>query len=65
MSYEERLELATDNVIRECKEILSRNWNRVWFDHWLRMDGDMAFGDCYTAKFKEQFADYINNDIEY
>jgi hypothetical protein len=63
MSYEERFQLVRASLIKYCKECVSENWERM-FDMWLSCEADMEFGHGYQDKFKEQFGDYITDEIK-
>jgi hypothetical protein len=63
MSYEVKFEYVRVNLIEHCLNRVKNNWERG-FDMWLMCEADMAFGDAYQVKFKEEFNDYINSDTE-
>jgi hypothetical protein len=63
MSYEERFERVRVSLINHCLTCVRENWNRM-FDMWLTCDADMEFGDGYQNTFKEQFEQYMNNDVK-
>jgi hypothetical protein len=63
MSYHDKFELVRTSLISHCKDCIIRNWERM-FDMWLQMEADMEFGYGYQNKFKEQFNQYMNSDIE-
>lgn len=63
MAYEEKFELVRNSLISYCKECISENYERM-FDMWLSMEADMEFGLGYQDKFKEQFGDYITDEIK-
>jgi hypothetical protein len=63
MSYEEKFERVRVSLINHCLEHVKENWNNM-FDMWLTCDADMAFGYSYQGKFKEEFEEYMNGDIE-
>ncbi len=63
MSYEEKFDLVRKALISYCKERIIENWERM-FDMWLTSDADMEFGYGYQNKFKEQFSQYMNSEIE-
>ena len=63
MHYEQRLALVKHAIIEDCRKRISDNWEDK-FDMWLNMEADMEFGHSYQDNFKEQFAKYMNKDIE-
>ena len=63
MAYHDKFELVRTSLISHCKDCIIRNWERM-FDMWLLCEADMEFGHGYQDKFKEQFSQYMNSDIE-
>ena len=63
MAYEQRFELVRTSLINHCKKCISDNWEQM-FDMWLSCEASMVFGYGYQNKFKEQFSQYMNTDIE-
>jgi hypothetical protein len=61
--YEERFELVRESIITHFKRCISENWERM-FDMWLSCEADMVFGYGYQTKFKEQYSQYMNSDID-
>jgi len=52
------------SFIKICQESIARHYDEPMFDMWLSMDADMVFGDNYIHLFKEQYGDYITEEIE-
>lgn len=64
MAYSQKFELVTESLIDYCKECIIENWERS-FNMWLKYEADMVFGYGYQNKFKEQFNQYMNSEIEW
>jgi hypothetical protein len=66
MSYEEKFERVRSKILEDSKKIVIDNYQTQnnYFDMWLMADADMEFGNTYVNKFKEEFSDYMNSDIE-
>lgn len=61
--YNEKLELATNAIITECKKRITDNWNSK-FDVWLYCDADSEFPSVYKKYMKEHFSNYITIHVE-
>jgi len=64
MKYSDKFQLVRASLISYSKQCISENWNKM-FDMWLSCEADMEFGHGYQNKFKEQFSQYMNSDIEH
>lgn len=62
MTYEQKFDLVRNRLISYCKSCISENYGRM-FDMWLRYDADMEFGHGYQDTFKQNFGDYITDEI--
>lgn len=64
MAYEQKFELVRTSFISYYKECIIENWEPM-FDMWLTSgDAQSEFGNGYQNKFKEQFSQYMNLEIE-
>lgn len=63
MSYSEKFERVRTSLIDYCKQRVIQNWDHM-FDMWLNCEADLELGDGYQNKFKEEFSQYMNEDIE-
>ena len=63
MAYYEKFQLVRESLISYCKELITDNHHRM-FHMWLSCEADTGFGHGYLNKFKEQFGDYITEEIE-
>ena len=63
MHYEQRLALVKHAIVDDCRKLIRNNWEKK-FNMWLIMEADIEFGYSYQNKFKEQFAKYMNSDVE-
>lgn len=63
MSYSDQIVLVKYAIIDYCRDCITENWSDV-FDMWLIHEADMDLGHGYQNKFKEQFADHINEKTE-
>ena len=63
MSYSDKLQLVKQALIKDCKDRICDNWNKM-FDMWLSVEAHMEFGDLYQFHFKKEFSQYITSEIE-
>jgi hypothetical protein len=61
MSYEERFELTTHDILNDIKKSISENYD-VYFDMWLSCEADLP--EIYRYYFKEHFGDLITDEIK-
>lgn len=63
MTYSEKFELVRKSLISYCKQSIIEYWEKC-FDMWLSEEADMVFGNGYKNKFKEQFSQYMNSEVD-
>jgi len=63
MTYEQKFDAASKKFIVYCKGLITENFDQM-FDMWLQMEADMEFGHGYEKIFKEQFGNYITEDVK-
>jgi len=61
MTYKHKLSIIKISLIDHCDKVIMDNHNKM-FDMWLSMEADMAFGDGYLDRFKEQFGKYMTSE---
>ncbi len=61
--YNEKLKLATNAIVAECKKLITNNWNSM-FGMWLSCEADWEFPHVYEKYMKEQFEKYMTKDIK-
>ncbi len=60
--YNEKLELATNAIIAECKQRITDNWDKM-FDMWLSCEADWEFPHVYEKHMKKYFDKYVTKDV--
>ena len=61
MSYEQKFEKVKAELIKFVKEKISSRYN---YNNEFHMWSYSAIKEEYVSKFKEEFSEYINDDIE-
>ena len=61
MSYEQKFEIVKQSLINFVKEKISSRYN---YNNEFHMWSYSAIKEAYVSKFKEEFSEYMNKDIE-
>lgn len=61
MSYEQKFEIVKQSIIKFVKEQISSRYN---YNNEFHMWSYYAIKEAYVSKFKEEFSEYMNHDIE-
>lgn len=61
MSYEQKFEIVKQSLINFVKEKISSRYN---YNNEFHMWSYSAIKEAYVSKFKEEFSEYMNDDIE-
>ena len=60
--YDIKLQRVEDNLIKNCKECFTQQFNSAYFNMWLSIDATGELCNIYESEFKKEFNEYINNE---